>query len=185
MESKKNLFPETELREYEQYFFTENVLVQLTDSLQYERNILCLCTPAVADAFWRLKQKSVLCLDIDDRFNYLPNFKHCDITKINELPIEDDYVPDLIIVDPPFFKMKLVDLYNCIEKITKGNKTTKIALAFVRREEKALLSIFKSYNLKITKFNLEYENVEKGKWMNYGIYANFECGKIKYLFKKK
>ena len=51
--SKQTYFPKSELREYEQYFFSENMLKQITDSLQYEDKILCLCTPAIADAFWR------------------------------------------------------------------------------------------------------------------------------------
>ena len=178
-------FPQTELREYEQYFFTENVLKQLTDSLQYENNILCLCTPAVADAFWRLHQREVLCLDIDERFNYLPKFKQCDITDIDHLPLEENYVPDVIIVDPPFFKMKLLDLFNCINKITKGNTKTKIIFAFVIREEKNMLYIFKDYGLKLTKFQLEYQKVDKSKWNNYGIYSNFERGKIKFVKKNK
>ena len=106
--SKQTYFPKSELREYEQYFFSENMLKQITDSLQYEDKILCLCTPAVADAFWRFHKKEVLCLDIDERFNYLPQFKKCDITKINELPLDKDYAPNVIIVDPPFFKMNLL-----------------------------------------------------------------------------
>ncbi len=180
---KSKNFPKTELRELEQYFFSENVLQQLTNIFQYENNILCLCTPSVADAFYRLYKKEVLCLDIDDRFSYLPNFKKCDICNLNELPISNDYIPDLIIVDPPFFKMKILDLYNCIEKITKGNKKTKIIMAYVIREERNLLSIFSSYHLKLTKFQLEYTNVDSGKWSNYGIYSNFESGKIKYIKK--
>lgn len=181
---KENKFPKSELREYEQYFFSENMLKQITDSLQYEEKILCLCTPAVADAFWRLHQKEVLCLDIDERFSYLPQFKKCDITKINELPLDKDYVPNVIIVDPPFFKMNLLDLYKCINAITKGNFNTKIVFAFVIREAKAMLSIFKDYKLRLTKFNVEYENVDKGKWSNYGLYSNFESGKIKFIKNK-
>ena len=178
-------FPKKEIRELEQYFFSENVIQQLTSILQYENNILCLCTPSLADAFYKIYKKEVLCLDIDERFSYLPNFKKCDITNLNDLPISNDYFPDLIIVDPPFFKMKIIDLYNCIEKITKGNKNVKIVIAYVIREEKNLLSIFKSYNLQLTKFKLEYANVDSAKWSNYGIYSNFESGKIKFLNKKK
>jgi hypothetical protein len=79
--------------------------------------------------------------------------------------------------------MKILNLYNCIEKITQGNKKTKIIMAYVIREERQLLSIFSSYNLKLTKFKLEYTNVDSGKWRNYGIYSNFESGKIKYIKK--
>ena len=95
-------FPKKEIRELEQYFFSENVIQQLTSILQYENNILCLCTPSLADAFYKIYKKEVLCLDIDERFSYLPNFKKCDITNLNDLPISNDYFPDLIIVDSNF-----------------------------------------------------------------------------------
>ena len=177
------IFP-TENKELEQFFFSDKVLEQITNTFQYENNILCLCTPSVADAFWKLKNKEVLCIDIDNRFNYLPKFINCDITK-EEVKLPENYVPDLIIVDPPFFKMKLIDLYNYIEKITKKNKKTKIVFAFLIREDKALLHVFKDYNLQLTKFPLEYRSVDKTRWGNYGIYTNFEQGKFKYSFKKK
>ena len=181
MKNEQNLPKEN--KDLEQFFFSEKVLEQMVNTFQYEENILCLCTPSVADAFLRLKNKEVLCIDIDNRFNYLPKFMHCDITK-EELKLPDGFVPNLIIVDPPFFKMKLIDLYKCIEGITKNNKKTKIVFAFVIREDKNLLTIFKEYNLQLTKFPLEYRGVDKTKWSNYGIYTNFETGKFKFSQKK-
>ena len=62
---------------------------------------------------------------------------------------------------------------------------TKIIFAFVIREEKNMLYIFKDYGLKLTKFQLEYQKVDKSKWNNYGIYSNFESGKIKFVKKNK
>ena len=166
----------------EQYFFSENVLKQFTSILKYEENILCLCTPSVADAFYRYNNQNVFCIDIDSRFSYLKNFILCDITKDK---IELNFIPNIIIVDPPFFKMKLIDLYNVINKLTKSNKNSKLMIAYVIREDKNLLYIFKDYNLKLTKFKLEYQNVESNKWENYGLYTNFEIGKIKFAQKSK
>ena len=183
MEYNSKILP-SENKDLEQYFFSENVLKQITNTFQYEDNILCLCTPSVSDAFLRLQNKEVLCVDIDNRFSYLPKFINCDITK-DEIKLPENFIPNIIIVDPPFFKMRLIDLYNCIEKITKKNKKTKLVFAFVIREDKTLLSIFKDYNLNLTKFPLEYRGVNKSKWGNYGIYTNFEQGKFKYSFKKK
>jgi hypothetical protein len=174
-------FPETELREIEQYFFSDNVLENIVSSLYYEDDIVCLCTPAVADAFYRFKEKEVICLDLDKRFSYLPLYQYYDLLK----PLEIEIKPNIIIIDPPFFKINLVDLYNCVECLTKCDKSTKIIIAYVHREERALLSIFKSYGLKLTKFKLEYRNVESSKWNNYALYANFECNKIKFYDKKK
>ena len=84
-------------------------------------------------------------------------FINCDITK-EELILPENFVPNIIIVDPPFFKMKLIDLYNCIEKITKKNRKIKLVFAFIIREDKNLLNIFKEYKLRLTKFKLEYRS---------------------------
>ncbi len=175
--------PSTELREIEQYFFSENVIKNICDALEYEENIICLGTPAVADGFYKIKNKTVLCLDIDTRFSYLPGYKYYDIKKYSEFEILEK--PDVLIIDPPFFKMNLVDLYNCVESITQGDKKTKIIFAFVHREEKALLNIFKPYKLQLTKFKLEYRYVEASKWDNYSLYSNCEFNKIKFAIKQK
>ena len=70
------------------------------------------------------------------------------------------------------------------EYINNNELLSKIVFAFVIREAKAMLSIFKDYKLRFTKFNVEYENVDKGKWSNYGLYSNFESGKIKFIKNK-
>ena len=181
IENLDDKFPQTELREVEQYFFTENMIKILCDSLDFEEDIVCLGTPAVAHGFWKFKNKIVLCLDIDYRFNYLPGYKLFDIMNPSNIEIK----PKLLIIDPPFFKMNLNDLFDCIEKLTGGDKTTKILFAFVQREERSLLNIFKSYNLKLTKFSMEYRFVDVSKWCNYRLYSNYEFNKIKFVEKKK
>jgi hypothetical protein len=62
-------FPETELREIEQYFFSENVIRNILEALEYQENIICLGTPAVADGFFKFKNRRVLCLDVNTRFS--------------------------------------------------------------------------------------------------------------------
>jgi len=169
-----------EIREYDQYFFSEKVLISLVNNLKYEDKIICLCTPALANAFSK-EDKETICLDIDKRFEYLKGFTYYNILK----PYSLDYIPDLIVFDPPFFNINLVDLYNCVEVLTKGNKSTALVFAFVTREERALLEVFKSYKLKETKFKLEYMNVDPTKWSNYSIYSNKEYNKIQFVNKDK
>jgi hypothetical protein len=174
--------PSTELRQIEQYFFSENVIRNICDALEYEEKILCLGTPAVADGFYKIKNKSVLLLDIDNRFDYLPGYIYFDILKYQDIKIDK---PNILIIDPPFFKLSLVDLYNCVESLTEGDKKTKIIFAYVHREEKALLNIFKAYKLQLTKFKLEYRYVEPNKWENYSLYSNCEFNKIKFANKSR
>jgi hypothetical protein len=201
-------FPQTELREIEQYFFSENVIRNIVEALEYEENIICLGTPAVADGFYKFKNRNVLCLDVDTRFNYLPGFRYFDMLRPTEiyqnensenLQISENFEenleiknnksqqvckPNVLIIDPPFFKMNLLDLYNCVEFLTKGDKSSKIIFAFVHREERALLNIFKAYHLQLTKFKLEYRHVDPTKWDNYALYSNCEFSKIKFVKNK-
>lgn len=172
-----NFFPISEVRENEQYFFSENVISNLVETLNYEKEIICLGTPAVAHGFWELKGRNVLCLDIDERFNYLPGYKNFDILNpSNDVTVK----PDVIVIDPPFFKINLNDMYNCVEKLTNGDKKTKILFVYVQREDRALLNIFKSYNLQLTRFKMEYRYVDASKWSNYSLYSNCEFSKIKF-----
>lgn len=191
-------FPETELREIEQYFFSENVIINIVEALEYEENIICLGTPAVADGFFKFKNRRVLCLDVDTRFSYLPGYKYFDMLKPTEIYEEEQnsenseisqnseniFKPNVLIIDPPFFKMNLLDLFNCVEFLTKGDKSAKILFAFVQREERALLNIFKAYHLQRTKFKLEYRHVDPTKWDNYALYSNCEFSRIKFLKNK-
>lgn len=174
-------FPKTELREVEQYFFSEDVVRNLVDALEFEKNLVCLGTPAVAHGFWQYKQRNVLLLDIDRRFDYLPGYKYFDILS----PSEIDIKPNIIIIDPPFFKMNLNDLFKCVDFLSKADRNTKILFVFVQREEKALLNIFKLYNLKLTKFKMEYRYVDPSKWSNYKLYSNSEFNKIKFFKDEK
>lgn len=57
----------------EQYFFIKNIFKNLVDALEFEDKILCLSTPVVAESFYKLKNTVIFCLDIYDRFNYLPD----------------------------------------------------------------------------------------------------------------
>lgn len=183
-EEPETRVPKTELRQYEQYFFTEKVLIDIVENLQYNENILCVCAPTVADAFWRYKQREIYCLDLDERFNYLPLYRKCDITDLSNIPLPENFVPDLIIFDPPFFGVKLIQMHDFFDKITKGNKNIKIAFGFLIRDEQNLLYIFNDYGLQRNKYQPEYRYVEPERWRNYGLYTNFESGKFKYMYKK-
>ena len=169
-----------EKREFDQYFFSEKVLNSLVNNLKYEDKILCLCTPALANAFSQ-SGKETLCLDIDKRFDYLKGFQYFNILQ----PESIDFTPDVIVFDPPFFNINMIDLYKCVEVLTKGNKSVALIIAFVTREERSLLEVFKSYRLKETKFKLEYLNVDPTKWSNYSIYSNKEFNKIQFINKQK
>lgn len=192
----------TECRNAEQYFFSDNFINDLVSAFEYisKDSILCLCTPAVAAGFnlkldqindynvdepSEFKYLKPLCLDFDSRFEYLPNFFHFDLLNPSKALEEKQLKSSLskieyIIFDPPFFQIKLNELRKAIDSITNNNLNTKILIAFCCREEKNLLYAFKEYKLQKTKLKVQYQNVDSSKWSNYGIYSNFELGKIKF-----
>lgn len=199
----------TENRSKEQYFFSKNMVNNIVNSFDFvdKHKILCLCTPIVALGFKENSDNSnfniennindidnhVFCIDIDIRFNNkLNNFYSFDILEADKFIQENNYLKnylkndlEYIILDPPFFQIKLCDLRKAVDIITNFNYKIKLMISFVSREEKNLLFAFKSYNLCRTKLNVEYENVCPSKWDNYSIYSNFEQGKIKFVNKSK
>ena len=72
-----------------------------------------------------------------------------------------------------------------MNKVSKNDNKIKLAIGYLIREEKNLLTTFKDYNLQMTKFNMEYRTVAQTKWKNYGMYTNFESGKFKFISKIK
>lgn len=87
---------------------------------------------------------------------------------------------EYIFFDPPFFQIKPYQLRICVDEITNKNYNKKILITYPKRESMSLISAFKEYGLIKTKMNVEYKFVCPSKWENYGLYSNFELGKIKH-----
>ena len=187
-----------ENRLVEQYFFTDNFINNIITSFKFveKSKILCLCTPSIANGFYleTLENNNnedmidyignVICLDSDDRFSYLPKFKVFDLLNPS-LILKDEETKytlediEYILFDPPFFGIKLLDLRNAVDALTNKDYNKKLLIVFSQRDEKNLIFSFKEYNLKPTKLQAEYKNVNPSKWSNVAIYSNFELGKIK------
>lgn len=158
----------------EQYFWTEDTVNRLLQSLEFIENCCCLTTPSLGEGFFRIGREEVV-LDIDTRFNYLPKFRYFDI----RTPEEQEEEFRIIILDPPFFYLSMEQIYNAVLTITKNNFNTKILIGFLKREEKILLETFKKFNLKETNFKLEYATARPNKWKNYALYSNIDLPNIK------
>lgn len=158
----------------EQYFWSENTVKRLIESLEFTENCCCLTTPSLAHGFYQIGREEVV-LDIDTRFNYLPKFRYFDI----RFPVEQDEEFRIIVLDPPFFYLSMETIYNAVVKLAKENFDTKIMIGFLKREENLLLRTFKKFNLKETNFKLEYSTVKPNKWKNYCLYSNVDLPNIK------
>ncbi|XP_024537165.1 uncharacterized protein LOC112348574 [Selaginella moellendorffii] len=174
-----------ERHDLEQYFWTEATVKRLTQALEgiKEGEICCLTTPSLAHAFYFQHQRTELLLDVDTRFRYLPGFRYFDLRMPASLGSERDHPMSVIVFDPPFFYIPLEVLFEAVTSITKNRANCKLVLGFLRREEAALLRVFKSFGLKPTKFVLEYATVKPNKWRNYTLYSNVDLPCIKRITK--
>lgn len=166
----------TENHNYEQFFWTETTVNKLISALEFVPDRCCLTTPSLAHGWFNLGQDE-LCLDIDKRFDYLPKFHYYDVCYPYKLELEDTF--RIIVLDPPYFVVPIEEFRNAIDVLTNNNYKTKILLAFLHREEKRLLAAFKPYNLKPTKFPLEYASIKPSKWHNFCLYSNADFPGIK------
>ena len=169
-----NNLPEN--HEYEQFFWTTNVVDKLIKSFEYDfvDETCCLTTPSLAVAMNNQGRDEVL-LDIDSRFNFLPKYKYYDV----RTPYGLDNNFKLLVLDPPFFVIPIEEFRKAVDILTKNNYSTKIIIAFIKREEKRLIEAFKEYNLKPTNFELEYSSIKPNKWRNFCLYSNVDMPGIK------
>ena len=168
----------SENRTSEQYFWTSKMVRKLLSALLLDINICCLATPSLALMLNESSTNNQFLLDCDERFSFLPNYVKFDFLKPNA--VEQDF--DVIVCDPPFFQIPLEKIENSIEILSKKNFKTKILITFLKREEMNLIRVFEKFDLRPTKFNVEYARVDAGKWKNYGLYSNFDFPGIKRIF---
>lgn len=168
----------SERTDLEQYFWTEDTVDRLVDSLQYMNDCCCLTTPSLGHGFYSKGREEVV-LDIDTRFDYLPKFRYFDILS----PEHHDEEFRIIVMDPPFFYIPMETIYEAVMVLTRGDtgRRTKLMIGFLKREEKHLLDVFKEFNLRPTNFQLEYATVKPNKWKNYTLYSNVDLPGIRRL----
>lgn len=128
-----------------------------------------------------IEGRDEMLLDIDKRFEYLPKFRYWDILSPQPVDAGDGKPFRIVIFDPPFFYIKMEDLYKAVLEVVKNDTSTKLMVGFLKREEPALLSTFAAFNLKRTGFLLEYATVKDNKWANYCLYSNVDLPGIKRL----
>jgi hypothetical protein len=165
-----------ENHQWEQFFWTKQVVDNLAKSLKYQfvEKTCCLTTPSLAHKFHEDGRDEVL-LDIDKRFDYLPKFHYYDITDPDD--VDGDF--RLLVMDPPFFLIPVEKIREAVDQITDNNYDTKIIISFLKRSEQRLRIAFKPYKLVPTKFQLEYVSIKPNKWSNFVLYSNIDLPGIK------
>eukprot|EP01039_Chlorochromonas_danica_P010210 gene10210-11301_t len=180
--SSRSMFQEgfTERYDLEQYFWTMDTVHRLLVGLSHTTDCCCLTTPSLGVGFHEQGREEAV-LDIDTRFAYLPKFQYYDLR--HPITLEETF--SIIVMDPPFFYLPLEVIRDAVLMITKGRLVeTKLMIGFLKREEKALLEVFRDFKLRETNFELEYATVRPNKWKNYRLYSNVDLPGIKRIRSK-
>lgn len=135
-----------------QIFFSKQTASSLVDALDTYSEPCCLCTPRLAEEWFRRGRK-VMLLDVDKRFAAFSEFIFFDIL----YPRSMDNSFDVLIVDSPAFDPEWV--HATVNLLTKGRT---IDLFAVFRDDQAdqVLRVFREYAIRPTDFRLVYCNVQ-------------------------
>jgi hypothetical protein len=107
----------------EQYFFDPPTVQRLADLLADYAAPCCLCAPMIARELV-VRQQPVRLLEIDARFSDVPGFVSWDLYRPR--PLSERF--DAILVDPPFHKVRLSQLFTALRILCQGDLTTPIFL---------------------------------------------------------
>jgi hypothetical protein len=107
----------------EQYFFDPPTVQRLADRLANYDNPCCLCSPMIAREL-AARGRPARLLEIDDRFAEVPGFVPWDLYRPQHL----DERFDAILVDPPFHKVRLSQLFTALRTLCHGDLNTPIFL---------------------------------------------------------
>ncbi len=143
-----------ELHQNEQYFFRASTVQALADFLSRYAHPCCLCAPMVGR---RLAESGcrVTILDSDERFAGVPGFRRYDLYRPEWLA--DRF--DLILCDPPFFRVALSDLFRAVRQLSHNDFRQPMLLSYLTRRAPAVTATFASFRLQTTGIAPQYRTV--------------------------
>ena len=147
-----------ELHEHEQYFFDLPTLSGLAEFVRRAgfSSPCCLCCPLVGQTF-AAQKLPVHILDIDERFAATPGFARYDIYR----PAWTGVSYDLIICDPPFFKVSLSQLFNAVRLLSRNDYNQPLLLCYLARRGANVMGTFSRFGLRATGLRSGYRTVQQ------------------------
>jgi hypothetical protein len=162
-----------ELHENEQYFFDAKTLEHLADFLSAFQNPCCLCAPVVGKVLSE-RGANVSILDVDERFANVRGFRRYDISRPEW--IGDEY--DVILCDPPFFKVSLSQLFTAIRLLSHHDYTQPLLIAYLKRRERNLLGTFARFDLQPTEYSPTYQTVRATEKNEIEFFSNLPADEV-------
>lgn len=152
----------------EQYFFDRATLDTLAAWVERFKNPCLLCAPMLG---WELHRRgrNVRVLDMDERFADLPSFRRWNLRRPTFLGEKFD----LVLCDPPFFGVSLSQLDAALKVLCCYDPHRPVAVSYLVRRERALLSALSGFGLRSTGFRPGYEHVRNEERNAIEVYANF------------
>ena len=156
-----------ERHEQEQYFYSRDTVLHLADFVQTFSFPCCLCTPLVGQELVK-RGKRIRILDIDTRFSQLPGFCFYDLYRPKWL--EEEY--DLIICDPPFFKVSLSQLFQSIRLLSHYNMKQPLLISYLKRRAASLIGTFSPFGLAASGYSPDYLTVQMTSYNEIEFFTN-------------
>ncbi|MCB9888925.1 MAG: hypothetical protein H6836_05060 [Planctomycetes bacterium] len=146
-----------ERHDLEQYFFDDPTVAALADFAARFAAPCCVCAPLLGQALVERGAAATI-LDVDERFGHLPGFLRFDLYR----PHWIDRTFDLIVCDPPFFKVKLSQLFDALRLLAHNDFRQPLMVCFLQRRRAAVLATFHRFGLQPTGFEPQYRTVQHG-----------------------
>ncbi len=165
-----------ELHKNEQYFFDPPTIARLVSFLSRYDTIGLWCAPMLGKAFANMG-KQVTVLDIDERFSDVPGFLYWNIYRPRQLP----QTFEIIVCDPPFFKVSLSQLFKAIRVLAHYDFHQKLLISYLSRRQHAIINSFSPFNLKPTGFYPNYVTVQESEKNKIEFFGNLADGDLRVL----
>ncbi|MEO1088757.1 MAG: hypothetical protein AAFY88_31385 [Acidobacteriota bacterium] len=162
-----------ERHDNEQYFFDGPTLSQLSSLLGQWQAPCCICAPKVGEALVRAG-RSVTILDIDERFDALPGFRHFDIARPEWLA--DRF--DVILCDPPFYNVSLSKLFETLRGLAHYDFKQRLMVSYLSRRASALGRAFGPFDLQPTGYFPGYVTVQESPKNRIEFFGNLDGAEL-------
>lgn len=141
--------------EIEQYFFDRPTLAHLARFASGFPDPCCLCTPSLGEELEKLGIQATT-LDIDSRFAHLRGFRPYDISKPVAMPERFG----IIVCDPPFLNVSLMELLHAVEVLSMGNYEQPLLVNYLSSRSRTICRVFAPFNLKPTGYRPGYMTIQ-------------------------